>query len=111
MQNPESAAMDVGSTSANLQLKKSLHAILSHLQRYKTELQASEKITEGCRTFTRVSEALKVPAVAVSQQRNGSRNDDLFDKLSARFHGLKLYAQELESKTATLFELVGFLSR
>lgn len=88
-------------------MKKTLHSTISHLQRYKTELQITEEIAADLQIVFRQLHCIKK---ARSPGEDKTNSEVLVDEnivtIAKHISALRAFLLELETKAETTMELV-----
>jgi hypothetical protein len=99
------AGLDAETAARHLTVKKSLHAIISHIERYKIELGISRDIVLALCSQSKQIRSIKT-AVSGSESGQASFASDHLSSLKTHFSGLQSCVEELERKTETILDLV-----
>lgn len=106
MQTLISTAPDVSINAQHLAMKKTLHSIMSHLQRYKAELQRTEDIVYDLQAMFRRLYRNEKLALLGEETSTGTMVDANLTAVTSQFSALRSFLLELETKTGTIIELV-----
>lgn len=101
-QTPKSHELDLDSSARHLELKKTLHSVMSHLQRYKTELQVTRNIVVDLQT--KLSQYFN--DMGKPDPRDIERFVENLHMVAKHISALEAFIQELETKTGTIMELL-----
>ncbi|KAF2464725.1 uncharacterized protein BDR25DRAFT_307059 [Lindgomyces ingoldianus] len=105
VETTETAAADRALLRRQLEMNKALHTIISHLRRYKIELETSMAIAKGLLESDHLWRN-DHNSNSLGQKNPGDSTRNALALLSEQFHGFRAVAQELESKTETILALV-----
>ena len=106
MQKLASPVPDLSTNARHLATKKTLHSIMSHLQRYKTELQRTEDIVRDLQTMFRRLYRTEKSAMLGEEMGTETTVDENLIAITNQFSALRTFLSELETKTGNIMELV-----
>ncbi|KAM5523793.1 hypothetical protein FOXYSP1_14136 [Fusarium oxysporum f. sp. phaseoli] len=107
MQRLASPVPDLASSARHLAMKKTLHSIISHVQRYKTELQITAEIAADLQIVFQKLHCIKKAASPGEEKKNSEMLvDENIVTIAKHISALRAFLLELENKTETTMELL-----
>ncbi|KAF5566750.1 hypothetical protein FPHYL_3692 [Fusarium phyllophilum] len=100
-----SPALDFECSARHLAIQKSLHSTMSHLQRYKTELGATEEIVADLQVVSKKLYSITKPALS-SEETDSEVVDENIVTIRKHISGARAVLLELEIKTEAIVELL-----
>ncbi|KAF4446876.1 hypothetical protein F53441_9507 [Fusarium austroafricanum] len=106
MQRLSSPVLDLASSARHLAMKKTLHSTMSHLQRYKIELERTEEIAADLQIVFRKLHQIKKTTPSGEEANSEMLIDENILTIAKHISALRAFLLELETKTTTIMELL-----